>query len=86
MAKTANHIVKTSFCNGNKKSNTFQAIGQIALRTEYVPIAVNIEEIERVYPSRSIAATQITEPPIMYGLRLPKRDFELSARTPEMHE
>lgn len=36
----------------------------------------------RVKPRSSIAITQIHVPTNMYGLRRPKRDFELSARIP----
>ena len=35
-----------------------------------------------VYPRSSIEPAQTTDPSNMYGLRLPKRDFEWSAMTP----
>lgn len=46
------------------------------------PTEVNIETKFLVKPSNSIDIEQIKVAIIMYGLRLPKRDFELSAMTP----
>ena len=46
------------------------------------PLDENIVATGLVKPRSSIAATHIAQPTTMYGLRRPKRDFELSARTP----
>jgi hypothetical protein len=48
-------------------------------RTEWVSFGVNIFEKERVKPSSSMENTQNTQPAIKYGLRRPKRDFELQS-------
>lgn len=55
---------------------------QMLLRTAAEPNVVNIVANGLVNPRRSIAHTQMREPTTIYGLRRPKRDLELSARTP----
>lgn len=55
----------------------------VGWRTAAEPMVVNNEANCRVKPSKSMANTQNVHPSIMYGLRRPKRDLQLSARTPE---
>lgn len=50
--------------------------------TAELPLVVKIETKSLVKPSKSIEAAQIADASNMYGLRRPKRDFELSAITP----
>jgi hypothetical protein len=45
-----------------------------------------MEEKKRVYPRRSRENAQRRDPPMMYGRRRPKRDFELSARNPGIRQ
>ena len=50
--------------------------------TVCVPVVVNIETNFLVKPKSNIDAAQNIVAVNMYGRRLPKRDFELSAMTP----
>ncbi len=54
----------------------------LTLRTAIDPDRVNTEANGRVKPSKRIAKVHMAAAASMYGLRRPKRDFELSARTP----
>lgn len=56
-----------------------------AWRTVGDPEGANMDATDLVYPRRSVAQLHRTAPARIRGRRRPKRDLELSARTPGKH-
>ncbi len=81
IANTASQIVSKSFWY-----IVSQVSGQNNIRrTESLSDPVNIDANHLVKPSSIIAKAQMRVPIIIYGLRLPNLDVQLSARIPNGH-